>query len=363
MNMTSIRTSIQAVLLSLAVCQYSIVVADESTEVMNTANSELIILAAPRDENAYYAEVVDPIFDFHIAFANQILAHGDDVLILVDEASYDDYVEALGEEVILVAPQDDIWMRDFGLVNPESPLMFRYTAAGQGGGRGGQRDADAVQETLAELLEEAGLTFHSSDLLNDGGNFVDDYAGRAVVSRKFLRDNNLSEAEARLALREEAGIEAVAFIESDEQGGLEHADGVVAFIEPGVLVVNAYGDDPDYAAALRADLEAGLPGVQIHELVAPYDGSEIYDEKFGSACGLYTNMLVTPRRIYLPQFGIPQDVEAVASLEQWTDKQIVPVQSGMICAMGGGVRCMSMQLRGENAASLLALANTLAMGR
>lgn len=330
---------------------------------MNTVNRELIVLAAPRDENAYYAEVADNIFNFHIAFANQILTHSDDVLILIDEASYDEYVEALGKDVILIAPQEDIWMRDFGLSNPERPLMFRYTAAGQGGGQGGQRDADAVQETLALLLDEAELDFFSSDLLNDGGNFVDDYAGRAVVSRKFLRDNQFSESDARLALREEAGIDAVAFIESDEQGGLEHADGVVAFIEPGVLVVNAYDHDPDYAAELRADLEAGLPGVQIHELVAPYDGSEIYDEKFGSACGLYTNMLVTPKRIYLPQFGIPEDAEAIASLKQWTKKQIVPVQSDMICAMGGGVRCMSMQLRGENAAHLLALAKALAMRR
>ncbi|MEM7052999.1 MAG: agmatine deiminase family protein [Pseudomonadota bacterium] len=323
---------------------------------MRSADQELIVLAAPRDGDAYYAEVVDDIFDFHIAFARQILAHDDLVLILVDEGSYADYVEALNEDVVLIAPQDDIWMRDFGLVNPQRPLMFRYTAEGQSGGRSGQRDADAVQETLAELLEEAGLAFYSSDVLNDGGNFVDDDVGRAVVSRKFLRDNELNETEARELLFDLAEIEHLAFIESDEQGGLEHADGVAAFIEPGVLLVNAYTDDPDYVAELRTDLLAGLPDVQIHELVAPYDGSRIYDEKFGSACGLYTNMLVTPNRIYLPQFGIPQDGKAIASLRQWTEKEIVPVQSGMICAMGGGVRCMSMQLRGENAARLLSSA-------
>ena len=321
------------------------------------AMRELIVLAAPRSDDPYYAEVADEIFDFHVAYAAQ--AEGrDDILILVDEAAYSDYVTALGERRVAIAPQDDIWMRDFSLSNAGAPVMFRYTAAGQGGGRSGQSDADAAQETLAALMETARLGFGESDLLNDGGNFVDDYAGRAVVSRKFLRDNELSEANARAVLLEATDLTHVAFIEADEQGGLEHADGVVAFIDPNVLVINAYPDDPDYAATLRADLEAGLPGVVLHEIVTPYDGSEIYDSAFGSACGLYTNMLVTPERIYLPQFGIPEDAEALASVRSWTDKEVVPVRSDQVCHMGGGVRCMSWQLRGENAARLLGWAQS-----
>ena len=64
---------------------------------------------------------------------------------------------------------------------------------------------------------------------------------------------------------------------------------------------------PDYAKQLKADLKRSIPNVKIREIIPPYDGSEIYDEKFGSACGLYTNMLVTPERIYFPQFGIKED--------------------------------------------------------
>lgn len=316
---------------------------------------ELIVVAAPRGGDPYYAEVADGIFDFHVAYARQV-AGRDDLLVLADADSYESYVAALGADRVVIVPQDDIWMRDFSLSNAAGPLMFRYTAAGQGGGGRGQADADAVQETLAETMVDAGLDFGESDLLNDGGNFVDDYAGRAVLSRKFLRDNNLSESEARALIIEQAGLDHVAFIEADEQGGLEHADGVVAFIEPNVLVVNSYPEDPGYAAALKADLRAGLPGVTIHEIVTPYDGSAIYDERFGSACGLYTNMLVTPQRIYLPQFGIPEDAEALASMRRWTDKEVVPVQSGQVCHMGGGVRCMSWQLRGDNAARLIAWA-------
>jgi agmatine/peptidylarginine deiminase len=209
-----------------------------------------------------------------------------------------------------------------------------------------------TQAGLASLARDAGLTFKSSALLNDGGNLVDDYAGNAVLSTKFLRDNRLSEDAARANLRE-LGLVNIAFIEADEQGGLEHADGVVAFVDTNTLIINSYPQDAAYARALRTDLERGLPGVAIHEIVAPYDGSAVYDARFGSACGLYTNALVTPSRIYLPQFGIPEDAVALQQVRAATRREIVPVRSDRVCRMGGGVRCMSWQLRGANAELLL----------
>lgn len=96
-----------------------------------------------------------------------------------------------------------------------------------------------------------------------------------------------------------------------------------------------------------------LPGVVIREIVTPYDGSAIYDARFGSACGLYTNALVTPDRIYLPQIGIPQDAVALQQVRAATRREVVPVRSDIVCRVGGGVRCMSWQVRGANAELLL----------
>ena len=312
-----------------------------------SGHSELIVLAAPRSDDPYYASTASDIFDFQVAYAKQV-APQDRVLVLTDGAYYPRYVEKLGVDRVAIAPMDDIWARDFGLSNASAPILFRYTAAGQGGGARGRRDADRVQSALVSLAQRAGLTFKTSPLINDGGNLVDDYAGNAVVSTKFLHDNKLSEDAARARLRE-LGIVNVAFIEADEQGGLEHADGVVAFVDTNTLIVNSYPEDPEYARALRANLKRGLPGVVIHEIVTPYDGSRIYDERFGSACGLYTNALVTPDRIYLPQFGIPEDAVVLRQVRAATCREIVRVSSGNVCRMGGGVRCMSWQLRGANA--------------
>ncbi|MBF0383596.1 MAG: agmatine deiminase family protein [Magnetococcales bacterium] len=316
------------------------------------AKADLIVLAAPYSDDHYYVEELDNIFAFHVEFAKQIKGN-DKLLILTDAQAYDDYVEALGSQVVAIAPMSDIWMRDFSTSNPVSPVMFRYTAAGQGGGKQGQRDADAVQDALVILAQEAGLSFEENDLLNDGGNFVEDYAGNIVVSRKFLRDNKVSEAKARAILQRVTGAKNVALIEADEQCGLEHADGVVSFINSNKLIINSYPDDPDYAKELKRALYKGLPGVEIHEIITAYDGSQILDDRFGSACGLYTNALVTQNNIYLPQFGVPEDKIAIKQVSRISTKKVVPVSSQQVCHMGGGVRCMSWQLQGENATKLL----------
>jgi len=66
---------------------------------------------------------------------------------------------------------------------------------------------------------------------------------------------------------------------------------------------------------------------------------------------------VTPARIYIPQFGIPVDEQALAQIGTITSREVVPVSSAKVCAMGGGVRSMFWQLRGVNAARLLAFLN------
>lgn len=324
---------------------------DKTKEMIAPTKTELIVLAAPLTSDRYYDDVRDQIFDFHIEYASRI-SDRDNVLIFTDEGSYDRYADALGVDKVVVAPVDDIWMRDFATSNPSKPIMFRYTAAGQGGGPAGQHASDDVQGQFAEIINAADLDFFNTPLLNDGGNFVEDGAGNVVLSRKFLRDNQLTEEEAREALRSLIDVQNIAFIEADEQGGLEHADGVVSFVDENTLIVNSYPDNPEYSRTLKADLRRGLPGVMIHQIVTPHNGNEIYDDRFGSACGLYTNALVTPDRIYLPQFGIPEDAIALEQVKSATRREVIPVPSSHVCVMGGGVRCMAWQLRGENAVKL-----------
>lgn len=314
---------------------------------------ELIVLIAPNSDDEYYAPMRDSIMKFQVDFAKTIAQH-DDVIILTDASQFAEYSQAIDVKHVALETMADIWARDFGTANPQAPFIFRYSAAGQGGGINGQAEAYAVQEYLTKLTQSARLKYDNVDLINDGGNWVEDYSGNVVLSRKFLADNRLPESEAKTILRAQTDAVNIAFIDADEQGGLEHADGVVSFVDENSLIINTYDEDPEYAAKLKSDLRSGLPNVKITEIATPYDGTQIYDDRFGSACGLYTNALVTPHRIYFPQFGIPQDAIALAQVRAATTREVIPVNSAKVCEMGGGVRCMSWQLRGENAAKLAA---------
>ena len=66
----------------------------------------------------------------------------------------------------------DAWHLDARLssANPVQPVMFRYTAAGQGGAKKGQTISDEVQDEFKYYSQKAGLQFTQSKLLNDGGN-------------------------------------------------------------------------------------------------------------------------------------------------------------------------------------------------
>ena len=97
-----------------------------------------------------------------------------------------------------------------------------------------------MQDEFKYYSQKAGLQFSQSKLLNDGGNWVEDGYGNVVLSTKFLADNKLTESEARKKLMALTGAKQIAFIEADEQGGLEHADGVVSFVDQNTLVINAY---------------------------------------------------------------------------------------------------------------------------
>ena len=149
---------------------------------LSDLDKELIVLAAPPDGDEYYADVREDIYNFHISYARQIAKH-DHVLILSGDEDYAAYVADLGPDKVAKVEMLDIWMRDFSPLNAAGPVMFRYTAAGQGGGRKGQSEADHVQDALADFINASGERVPESDLLNDGGNFVDDYAGNAVLSR------------------------------------------------------------------------------------------------------------------------------------------------------------------------------------
>ena len=316
----------------------------------NDSGRALIVLAAPAAADAYYRASRRDVLDFQVAYAKSILGR-DNVVVLCDRPTLAELAGELPDDVLLVGPMRDVWMRDFTPVLPARPELFRYSAAAQAGK---QLDADWVQAGFARYAKFRGLEFRRSPYILDGGNFVDDGGAKAIVTDRFLSDNGLAKDRAVAALREALGVEQIAVLPADPEDRLGHADGMAAFIASNVVAATCF-DEP-FRTAVLDELRAAFPDVEIVEIESPAGGPPAADAAFGSAHGLYVNAVATDRHLYVPTFGIPEDAAAMELLRARSDREVVPVDARKVAALGGSVRCLSGQMQGANARLLIGAA-------
>jgi len=193
----------------------------------------LLVLSAPSIDDPYYEEAFEAIVDFQIDYARAIMGN-DNVIVVVDDRTKRFYEDRLPEDVILRADVLDIWMRDFSTVNPLDPVRFRYTWASME-----EHESVEVQRSFERFAAEVGLQMRTAPYLLDGGNLVDNYAGAAVTTTRFLNDNGLTHDEGMSVLMDVLKLDTVAILPPDEEV-LAHSDGMVSWLDEETLLVNDY---------------------------------------------------------------------------------------------------------------------------
>ncbi|MBT3338354.1 MAG: hypothetical protein HN855_16920 [Anaerolineae bacterium] len=306
----------------------------------------LLVLSAPSVHNSYYKPAFQLIVDFQIRYANTILDN-DNVVIIVDEDTKP-YYEALPEDILITAEVYDIWMRDFTTVNPLNPIQFTYTWASMT-----KQESREVQNSYMSIADRYGIQRVTTDLLIDGGNIVDNYAGKIITTTRFMEDNDLSYEEAVETLANLLDADEVAILKPDEEV-LAHSDGMVSWIDEDLLLVNDYSSDPEFRALIMDELHKAFPTTTIIEVPVAYMTNPPGEwEGFESACGINLNSTVTFKNIYLPVFNMPHDQTAVGIIQENTTKNVITINAEAACPMGGSVRCLTWQLTGANAEKLI----------
>ncbi len=307
----------------------------------------LLVLSAPSVHNEYYKPAFQQIVDFQTDYAATILTN-DNVVVIVDKDTKPFYEGKLPEDILLTADVDDIWMRDFTTVNPQEPTQFQYTSASMS-----KKQSIETQQSFADFADRYGIKRRYSNLIIDGGNLVDNYAGKYITTTRFATDNKLSIEKAKQELKKTLNASEVAIIEPDEEV-LAHSDGMVMWLDEKTLLVNDYSSDKVFRKSVAEELKTSFPDTKIIEVPVTYGKNKRGEwEGFESACGVNLNAVLTFKTVYVPIFGMSHDKKAVEIIRQNTDKKVFEVDAKGVCPMGGSVRCLTWQLTGENAEKLI----------
>ncbi len=328
-------------------------VAEDKNKVSQTYSNQvaddkmLLVLSAPSVHDPYYKSAFQRIINFQIDYAKSILGN-DNVLILVDKDTKPYFAGKVPEDILLVDDVRDIWMRDFTTINPIKPIQFTYTWASMT-----QKQSKDVQKSFNRFADHYQIQRTKTDLMLDGGNLVDDYAGRVITTTRFMEDNELSYNEAKQELKATLGASEVAILEPDEEV-LAHSDGMVSWVDKNTLLVNDYSKTPAFRTTVMDELKASFPTAKIVEVPVEYKTNPKGEwEGFESACGINLNATVTYNNIYVPTFNMSYDQNALTIIKQNTRKKVIPVNAESVCPMGGSVRCLTWQVTGANAVKLI----------
>ncbi len=322
------------------------VMADQD-KTIQMGDRHLIVMSAPSVSNSYYKDFFQQLIAFDIAMANAVTGN-DLIIILVDKETKKVFKGKVPEEILLESNVADIWVRDIGTVSPKNPMKFVYRPNYLE-----KAVSNEIDTSFNQFANQVGLKFRQSEIVLDGGNFVDNGLNRAVLTERIFKDNpTFQKQELIQAIRRETGMNEIAVVPEEKGDTTGHSDGMVMWVSESKLLLNQY-DEPFRSKVLSA-LKLSLPGVEIIEIPS-YPSSAVYDG-FPSAAGIYVNSIVTEKYIYMPTFKKPEDTQMLKLIQSHTGKKVVPVYSAQVADLGGSVRCLAFQLKGELAERLLKLA-------
>jgi hypothetical protein len=156
-----------------------------------------------------------------------------------------------------IAGTRDVWCRDYMCVQlaPGEFLQYRY-------------EPDYLRDRFERLMTRPGdiapipevETCSTSDIILDGGN-VARWGSRCIVTEKLFQENSgLARGDLLRRLREALRVEDLIVIPREPYDVVGHADGVVRFLDDGLVVINDYSEAaPWYGRRLKSILRRAGP--------------------------------------------------------------------------------------------------------
>jgi agmatine deiminase len=252
---------------------------------------------APDIDVRYYADVDAVLFEF----IRTVREH-DDVELIEDRRL-------------------DIWIRDYAPLSclDGRAIKFKFSP-------------DYAPRTYSQAIDDA-IRRHlkidvSSDITLDGGNFTTN--GKVAICTTKLCEGNRKGVENNFCSL--LGLESVIVLAYPPEDKTGHIDGMARFIDAKTLAVDAL------SLPYLDEREIEDKGIDI--VTCPGVDCGYALDGFLSAAGCYVNFLQTKNAIYVPQFGLDEDMEAMEFFSKFA-KPAIPVRCEQLAKYGGCLNCVS----------------------
>lgn len=257
----------------------------------------------------------------------------------------------------MVAPLDDLWMRDTGPVfvrgsqGKKAAVSFNFNGWGE-------KQTFSQDARVAELVaKQAGVELLPTSLILEGGGLEVDGQGTAIITESCVlnpnRNPGVSKTQCEAELKRLLGLKKIIWLPGIKGKDITdgHTDFYARFAKPGVVVA---GYDPDpksfdhpvtqkHLELLRSATDAAGRKLEVVVIEGPQTIRETYATS-DFAAG-YINFYVCNGAVIAPEFGDRQaDGAAKEHLESlFPNRDIVQVNIDGVAAGGGGIHCTTQQ--------------------
>lgn len=316
-----------------------------------------ILLALPH-ANSDWAPYLDEALDFYKELISAIAKYQKVLLVCDDKANAMKLVGDNPNVILVEAPTNDTWARDFGFITVEEgdkPLILDFEFNGWGLKFASNHD-NQLNSFLYKNGFVKGARLQKTGWVLEGGSIESDGKGTILTTTTCLlslnRDPFRDREAIELKLKNDLGAKRVLWLEN---GHLEnddtdaHIDTLARFCDERTIAYVGCDDESDHhfiaLKAMEDELKklVDFKGNPYRLIKLPMVDPIHFDGERLPAT--YANFLILNGAVIVPTYGARSDREAIEILSAvFEGRQIIAINAEVLVRQHGSIHCVTMQI-------------------
>lgn len=263
-----------------------------------------------------------------------------------------------GRVVAVSAPADDTWARDHGpitVMDEGRPRLLDFNFNAWGGKFPWTRD-NALNRRIADAGAFGNTELETIDFILEGGSIESDGQGTLLTTSECLLSPGRNPTMDRNAIEQRLsvllGAERILWLDHGYLAGDDtdsHIDTLARFCSPDHICYVRCEDVADEHYSALATMEEDLHSFR-QSNGAPYRltplpwPDPVFDDEGERLPATYANFLIINGAVLLPTYGVPQDKDAIAIMQDiFPDRETVPINCRPLIYQHGSLHCVTMQ--------------------